>query len=61
MVVVGGQIDNNVVPFIVSVDGMEAEVRVGLITRSVDRPCRRFDENQTLYLATTPPASLSIT
>ena len=31
MVIVGGQIYDDIVPFIVSVDGMETEVRVGLV------------------------------
>ena len=39
MVIVCGQVYDDVIPFVVSVDGMETEIRVGLITecRSVGR------------------------
>ena len=64
MVVIGRQVYDDVIPFIVSVDGVEAEVRVGLIAgcRSAGHlTCRRFDGKRTLNLATIPPAFLSIT
>lgn len=62
MVIVGGQVDDDVITFIVSVDGMETEVGVGLIAECKSAGCpERVDEKQTLYLATIPPASLSIT
>ena len=62
MVVVCGQVDDDVIPFIVCIDGVEAEVRVSLIPeRKLAPTCKRFDKGRTLYLATTPPASLSIT
>jgi len=31
MVIVGGHVDNDVIPLVVSIDGVETEVRVGLI------------------------------
>lgn len=63
MVIVGGQIYDDVIPIVVGVDGVETEVGVGLTAgcKSAVRVLGSFCGKRTLYLATTPPASLSIT